>query len=261
MKKRIVSFILSVLMLCSLTACGSTTPTTSGATQSNDAAATPITVPAATTPAPVTLEDAGTLGDYDVQIHDFKLANDYAGKPAILIGFSFTNNSEENESVMFALSYKAYQNGVQLDSAIIMDNSVYNADDLMKDVQPGASIDVVAAYSLSSETAPVEFEVEEIISFSDEMLGKTFEIAEGGVTELSVAPGSDTAMPYLSSLIKLEKTTRERKPSFSTWDSQIMVIKPQVLLSLSTSPHFRMALSWKPQFCTTTICLAVPFVT
>ena len=94
---------------------------------------------------------------------------------------------------MFALSYKAYQNGVQLDSAIIMDNSVYNADDLMKDVQPGASIDVVAAYSLSSETAPVEFEVEEIISFSDEMLGKTFEIAEGGVTELSVAPGSDTA--------------------------------------------------------------------
>lgn len=193
MKKRIVSFILSVLMLCSLTACGSPTPTTSGATQSNDAAATPITVPAATTPAPVTLEDAGTLGDYDVQIHDFKLANDYAGKPAILIGFSFTNNSEENESVMFALSYKAYQNGVQLDSAIIMDNSVYNADDLMKDVQPGASIDVVAAYSLSSETAPVEFEVEEIISFSDEMLGKTFEIAEGGVTELSVAPGSDTA--------------------------------------------------------------------
>lgn len=104
MKKRIVSFILSVLMLCSLTACGSPTPTTSGATQSNDAAATPITVPAATTPAPVTLEDAGTLGDYDVQIHDFKLANDYAGKPAILIGFSFTNNSEENESVMFALS-------------------------------------------------------------------------------------------------------------------------------------------------------------
>ena len=193
MKKRIVSFILSVLMLCSLTACGSPTPTTSGATQSNDAAATPITVPAATTPAPVTLEDAGTLGDYDVQIHDFKLANDYAGKPAILIGFSFTNNSEENESVMFALSYKAYQNGVQLDSAIIMDNSVYNADDLMKDVQPGASIDVVAAYSLSSETAPVEFEVEEIISFSDEMLGKTFEIAEGGVTELSVAQGSDTA--------------------------------------------------------------------
>ena len=94
---------------------------------------------------------------------------------------------------MFALSYKAYQNGVQLDSAIIMDNSVYNADDLLKDVQPGASIDVVAAYSLSSETAPVEFEVEEIISFSDEMLGKTFEIAEGGVTELSVAPGSDTA--------------------------------------------------------------------
>lgn len=82
---------------------------------------------------------------------------------------------------------------MQLDSAIIMDNSVYNADDLMKDVQPGASIDVVAAYSLSSETAPVEFEVEEIISFSDEMLGKTFEIAEGGVTELSVAPGSDTA--------------------------------------------------------------------
>lgn len=145
-------------------------------------------IPQATEPAAVLLEASGSLGDFDIQIHDFEIADDYAGDPSILIDFTFTNNSEESESVYVNLIYMAYQNGVQLESTYFIDNIRYNPDDLTKDVKPGSSLDLTVAYSLSSDTAPVEFEIGEAFSFNDDKLGKTFEIAEGGTTVLSTAP-------------------------------------------------------------------------
>ena len=145
-------------------------------------------IPQATTPVPAPLEASGSLGDFEVQIHDFEIADDYAGDPSILIDFTFTNNSEENESVYVNLIYMAYQNGVQLDSTYFLNNAHYNPDDLMKDVKPGSSLDLTVAYSLNSNTAPVEFEIGEAFSFNEDKLGKTFEIAEGGTTVLSTAP-------------------------------------------------------------------------
>jgi len=145
-------------------------------------------VPRATTPIAASLEAEGTLCDYDVQIHDFEIAKDYSGKPAILIGYTFTNNSEENASAIVSLICDAYQNGVELDTAIMMDDTIYNSSDSMKEIQPGASIDLKAAYVLTSDTAPVEFEVAEAFALNNDQLGKTFEISAGGVTELRAAP-------------------------------------------------------------------------
>ena len=145
-------------------------------------------VPRATEAPAAPLEASGTLGNYAVQIHDCEFTTDYLGNPAILIDFSFTNNSEENVSATVALQYMGFQNGVQLEYAYFTDEAIYNSDDLSKDVQPGASIDLTVAYSLTSDTAPVEFEVSELFSFDNKMLGKTYVVAEGGTTVLSVAP-------------------------------------------------------------------------
>lgn len=131
------------------------------------------------------------------------------GTPAILVSYSFTNNSDENASAIVSLHSTAYQNGVQLDSGIIMDGNLYNANDLMKELQPGASIDVKAAFTLISETAPVEFEITESFSFADDKLGKTFEISEGGITEINVAPTGETINTigdYTISVISHEPT-------------------------------------------------------
>ena len=70
-----------------------------------------------------TLESSGTLGDYGVEIKDFALAKDYTGASAIVITYTFTNNSEEAAAAMVALSEIAYQNGLQLDAAVIADSS------------------------------------------------------------------------------------------------------------------------------------------
>lgn len=132
--------------------------------------------------APATLKASGVLGGYSAEIKDFVLTKDYTGKPAIVITYTFTNSSEDATSAMVALIGTAYQNGVQLDSAIVTDDKVYNASNSMLDIKTGSSLDIQAAYTLTSEAAPVEFELSELISFSDEVLGKAFEIAPGGVT-------------------------------------------------------------------------------
>lgn len=132
-----------------------------------------------------TLESSGTLGDYGVEIKDFALAKDYTGASAIVITYTFTNNSEEAAAAMVALSDTAYQNGLQLDIAVIADSSVCDPQSAMLEVKTGGSIDVQKAYVLVSETAPVSIEIGELFSFSGDKLGKTFEISEGGVTELA----------------------------------------------------------------------------
>lgn len=132
------------------------------------------------------LEESGTLGDCGVEIHDFELGEDYSGVPAIIIGYTFTNNGDEATNGMVALSEIAYQNGVQLDTAIISGQDI--GQDQMKDIKTGASIELKSAFLLTSETAPVEFEITEFMSLSDDRLGKTFQIADGGQTVLSAAP-------------------------------------------------------------------------
>lgn len=186
MKKQVITFLLAVVVILALAACGSDSSSASSKTV--------VAAPQKETVAPVVeLASSGSLGSYSVEIGECELCQDYSGNPALLVNFTFTNNSDDNASAMIALNYDAYQNGVELDYAIIVDDSVYSSDDLMKEIQPGASISVKAAYVLTSKTAPVEFEICEAFSFDDSALGKTFEISDGGVTELSVAPGADTA--------------------------------------------------------------------
>lgn len=138
-----------------------------------------------------TLVPAGDLGEYHVEIKDFQLITDYEGKAAILVSYDFTNNGDEEANAMWSLSDLAYQNGVQLDNAIVMDSSIMNSDDKMKDLQKGATLEIKEAFLLASDTAPVEFEVSELISADDAKVGKTFAISEGGATVLSTAPAGD----------------------------------------------------------------------
>lgn len=197
MKKKFLAFAAASVLLLSLGACSSDDTTGSKEpdnTPSQSAQAEPSQQVQPVGPAPVpveALEAAGTLGDYAIEIHEYELAQDYNGNPAIVVSYSFANNGEKAVSGMVALSDNAYQNGVQLDTAIITGQDI--GSDQMKDIKSGASIELKAAFLLTSETAPVEFEVSELMSFSEEKLGKTFEIAEGGKTVLATAPSGSVS--------------------------------------------------------------------
>ena len=81
---------------------------------------------------------------------------------------------------MVSVSEKAFQDGVQLDTAILMSVEGYEAGTSMKEVRPGTTLDIQCAYTLTSETSVVEFEITEWISFSDDMVTANFDPATLG---------------------------------------------------------------------------------
>lgn len=67
---------------------------------------------------------------------------------------------------MTSLSCKAYQNGVSLDSAYGLDDSVYDSGLQMKDIKPGVTIDVQDAFLLDGDST-VEIEIQEWLTWDD----------------------------------------------------------------------------------------------
>lgn len=115
-----------------------------------------------------TINGSGSLGKYDIEIKSATLAKDYEGNPAIVITYAWTNNSEDTISAMVALMDQAFQDGVELDTAIIGDSDIYDSDASMKDIRPGTTLEVQVAYVLSNTTSEVEFEISDWADFSSD---------------------------------------------------------------------------------------------
>ena len=118
------------------------------------------------------------LGDYKVVIDSCRLAKDYEKKPVAIVKYIFTNVSHD-EAISFgvALNADAYQNGIGLNTAIILDDSVkYESDRLLKAIKKGATLEVEIAYVLDDSTTDLVIEVKELFSFDDTMITKTFSL-------------------------------------------------------------------------------------
>ena len=116
---------------------------------------------------------SGTLGDYAISILDAEQTKDYNGNPALIINFDYKNNGDDSQMFSTAVSCTAYQNGVELSSAIILNGS-YDSDSPLKKIQPGSSLKVQRAFELPDTSSPVTVEVTEFISFNDKKLTKEF---------------------------------------------------------------------------------------
>ncbi len=106
--------------------------------------------------------------DYAVTIDGSTLTTDYEGAPAIIIDYTFTNNSEEATSFAAACMPKAFQNGVELETAIVNDDlgNGYTAE-----IKPGATTQARIAYTLADESE-VSIEVTELFSLDDVVLAE-----------------------------------------------------------------------------------------
>ncbi len=126
-----------------------------------------------------TTEAENNLGDYSVEITSSRLAKDYEGKDLIIVKYTFTNvNGDEPASFAYAFSDYAFQNGVGLNESYFVDESAnYDSNNQLKDIKKGASLEVEVAYELNDTSTPVEIEIEELFSFEDKTITKTFEIA------------------------------------------------------------------------------------
>ena len=112
--------------------------------------------------------------DYAVTIDGAQLSSDYDGKPAVVVTYTFTNNSDEATAFLTAIDAEVYQNGVQCDTAIMTD---VDTSASMNKIKPGASTQVLMAYSLTDES-DIEVEVYELFSIdSAPLVTQTFSLA------------------------------------------------------------------------------------
>ena len=105
---------------------------------------------------------------YVVTIDGSTVTTDYEGKPAIIVDYTFTNNSDDATSFAVACSQKAFQNGVQLETAVVLDDL---GNGYLAEIKPGATTSARMAYSLADES-DVTVEVKELISFDDTILAE-----------------------------------------------------------------------------------------
>ena len=162
---------ITALLALSLCACGS----------SEEPA--PASDPVPVSPAPTETEEpeqaapssTATLGDYTVEIGDAFMATDWEGNPALVVTYTWTNNSDSATSALVALQDKAFQDSVQLEIAMMDVVEGYDSGASMLEVQPGGTHTYQQAYVCTSTTSPVQVTVEEL--FGDGTTAeKTFDI-------------------------------------------------------------------------------------
>ena len=118
----------------------------------------------------------GALGDYYVKLTGVTVAEDYEGNPALIVNYDFTNNSDEAANAMWSLNIDVFQNGLELETAVIADSSVYDSGQSMRDIQTGATLSCQDAFVLEDTTSPVEVHVSELISFDDAEVTATYNL-------------------------------------------------------------------------------------
>lgn len=107
--------------------------------------------------------------DYEVTIDDTKVVQDYEGNDALVVTYSWVNNSDEATSAAVALMANAFQNGVELEYAVVLEGA--DTDGEMKEVKPGAGTTYDCCYLLEDDS-DVTIEVSEAFSWDDVLLAE-----------------------------------------------------------------------------------------
>ena len=123
-------------------------------------------------------KDDDRIGDYSVVIDSCRLAKDYEDKDVVIVKYVFTNvEDDEPASFSLSISSKAYQNGVELsDAYVLSDDADYSAEDSLKEIKKGATIEVEKAYELDDTETEIEIEVTDWLSMTEDKIVKTFSI-------------------------------------------------------------------------------------
>ena len=171
--------VIAALMLCaSATACSGTTSSSNASSvnsvaSTNSSAATPSNA-AESAATDKTGPTSGKAVDYDVAIESVKTAKDYNGKDAAIVKFKWTNGSKKADSAMACLMMTVYQDGVQLEPAVITSDSL--AENESKSIQPGKSLEFECAYALSGKEKKIQVDVSDIASLGSNKVSTTLDV-------------------------------------------------------------------------------------
>lgn len=155
--KKLFAFVMSLCLLFALTACGGISETQTPTIEK------------------MTLSSKTETVELDVGITGYDITEDYEGKPVLVVLMNWTNTSEETTMFSTTYSVKAYQNGVGLDTTVVLWENDYleTANARLTEIRPGASIEVAAVFLLANTESEVEIEIDDWISFDNKPLIST----------------------------------------------------------------------------------------
>lgn len=113
------------------------------------------------------LADSGTLGDSEVAIRGAKMVWDDDGNAAMVITYGWTNHSQYRTYSFSMVNERAYQSGIKLPYAYLDDVKIYDPETSVREVRPGVTVEVQAAYVLADPDQTVEFELTENLGYTD----------------------------------------------------------------------------------------------
>lgn len=90
---------------------------------------------------------------------------DYKGDPVLIVEYEFTHYANEPKAFIFTVSDVAYQNGIELGTAILRDS--VDTSTRQNEVMAGIPYTVYAAYELSDTTSPVLIKVDKWLNFDN----------------------------------------------------------------------------------------------
>lgn len=115
------------------------------------------------------------LQETSVKIVNYSLDVDYSGEEVLIVDYEFYNGEDKAKSFATTFTDKAFQNGIECDSMVIMGNdSEIDLNKSLNDIQPGVSCIITKAYKLNDKS-DVEISVTGWIS-DDEYLKETIKL-------------------------------------------------------------------------------------
>lgn len=154
MKKRLLTVLLVASMCLCLTACGGSSDDKKDDKKDEKKDEEP---------------DDGIINfdgkDYNVTYSRHEVGTDYEGNPCLFYYYNYTNNEDKASSVMTAATIKAFQNGVECDSAYVTEENEAITN-YMKEIQPGTTLEICQTFKLS-DTSEVTIEASDFISLDD----------------------------------------------------------------------------------------------
>lgn len=112
--------------------------------------------------------DASSLIDmtndkFTIHYTKYLVSQDFAGDPCLLVYYDYTNNGTTASSAMVDVSLQAYQDGSLCEAAIPASNEDA-IDKYMAEIQPGQTVNVCQAFSISGQS-DVTLQAGEAFSF------------------------------------------------------------------------------------------------
>lgn len=139
-----------------------------GCTSQTPAAGTP-SAPAGETPE----KAEAKAQDAEIKILSSALGSDYAGDPILIVEYEFTNHTDKAVSFTFAVTDKAYQNGVECSNTVISDE--IDLQQTLNDVKPETPYTLKVGYALQDTETPVEIEITDVLG-AEQYLTQTIEL-------------------------------------------------------------------------------------